>query len=337
MRILVTGGAGYIGSHIVRLLPTRGHDVWVYDNLSYGHRAAVPSERLIVADLADRETLQKSLRDQRIDAIIHLAALAYVGESVTDPARYYQNNVIGSLQLLEAIREIGIQRLVFSSSCATYGVPERLPITESTPQKPVNPYGFTKLTIETALADYSRAYGIGYIALRYFNAAGASLDGVLGEDHRPETHLIPLVLQTALGLRPYVKIYGMDYPTPDGTCIRDYIHVEDLALAHLLALEHIQPRKAEAFNVGTGRGHSVREVIEAARRVTGRRIAEVQRPRRPGDPPELIAASQKIGKCLGWRPAFSDLDQIIETAWNWHRAHPDGYGQMGSTRAIAVA
>src|SRR5436190_16944117 len=237
MRILVTGGAGYIGSHAVRLFLSRGHDVWVYDNLCEGHRAAVPAERLIVGDLAETHQLDHVLVMHRIEAVVHFAAFTYVGVSVREPGKYYQNNLVNTLSLMESLRRHHIGRFVFSSTCATYGVPERVPITEDLPQRPINPYGNGKLAVEWALADYATAYGWGYAALRYFNAAGASPDGTLGEDHDPETHLIPLVLQTALGQRPFVEIYGTDYPTPDGTCVRDYIHIDDLAEAHLLALE----------------------------------------------------------------------------------------------------
>jgi UDP-glucose-4-epimerase GalE len=326
MRILVTGGAGYIGSHAVKLFLSRGHDVWVYDNLSYGHRTAVPADRLIVADLRETQRLDHALLIHGIEAVVHFAAFCYVGESVTDPGKYYQNNVVNTLNLLECLRRNGVGRIVFSSTCATYGVPDRVPITEDTPQRPINPYGHGKLMVETALADYAAAYGLGYAALRYFNAAGASADGRIGEDHEPETHLIPLVLQAVLGRRPHVQIFGTDYPTPDGTCIRDYIHVEDLAEAHLLALERLQPGQGLRYNVGTGRGYSVREVIRTAEEVTGKPVPVKEGPRRPGDPPELVAAAEKIRRDLGWRPRYTELRPIIETAWNWHRSKLRGYG-----------
>jgi UDP-glucose-4-epimerase GalE len=326
MRILVTGGAGYIGSHTVALVRRAGHIVWVCDNLSTGHRAAVPAECLIECDLADRTAIERASRQHSIEAVVHFAAHCYVGESVRDPAKYYANNLVGTLSLLEAMRSAGVSRIVFSSTCATYGIPTRVPITEDEPQKPVNPYGFTKLAMERALADYAAAYGLGSVALRYFNAAGAAADGQLGEDHDPETHLIPLVLQTALGRRPHVEIFGADYPTPDGTCIRDYIHVEDLADAHLRALEHVRPSEFHAFNLGTGRGHSVREVIDVARRITGRAIPVIEAPRRSGDPPELVAAAEKARRLLGWQPHHTRLDTIIESAWRWHREHPHGFG-----------
>lgn len=325
MRILITGGAGYIGSHAVRLFQGRGHDVWVYDNLSRGHRAAAPADRLIVADLGDTHRLDQALVEQRIEAVVHFAAWTYVGESVEQPARYWQNNLVNTLGLLDALRRHGIQRFVFSSTCAVYGVPDIVPITEEESRKPISPYGQTKRAVEDALADYSQAYGLGYAALRYFNAAGASSDGSLGEDHKPETHLIPLVLQTIMGQRPALTIFGTDYPTPDGTCIRDYIHVEDLAEAHLLALEALSPGRGLRYNLGTGKGYSVREVVRTAEEVTGRPCPVVEGPRRPGDPPFLVAASAKVQGELGWRPRYPELRPIIETAWDWHRRHPRGY------------
>jgi len=332
MRILVTGGAGYIGSHAVRLFLARGHDVWVYDNLSMGHRAAVPAERLIVGDLAETQRLDQTLVEQRIEAVVHFAACADVSESVAQPAKYYQNNLVNTLNLLETMRRLGIGRLVFSSTCATYGLPEKVPITEDEKQKPINPYGNTKLAIERALADYAAAYNWGFAVLRYFNAAGASPDGDIGEDHEPETHLVPLVLQAALGQRPAVTVFGSDYPTPDGTCIRDYIHVDDLAEAHLLALENLSPGKQLRYNLGTGRGYSVREVIRLAEEVTDKRVPVKQGPRRPGDPPALVAAAEKVQRELGWKPRYTDLRSILETAWNWHRRHPKGYDDRANRR-----
>jgi UDP-glucose 4-epimerase len=325
MRILVTGGAGYIGSHAVRLFLSRGHDVRVYDNLSMGHRAAVPADRLIVADLAEIHRLDQALVEHRIEAIVHFAAFAFVGESVTNPAKYYQNNLINTLTLLDAMRRHGIQRFVFSSTCATYGVPQTVPITENEPQRPINPYGNGKLAVEFALADYAAAYGWGFAALRYFNAAGASPAGGIGEDHDPETHLIPLVLQAATGQRPAIQVFGTDYPTPDGTCIRDYIHVDDLAEAHLLALEKLQAGVHLRLNLGTGRGYSVREVIRVVEEVTGRKVPVQEGPRRAGDPPVLVAAADRARAELNWQPRYAELRPIVETAWNWHRAHPKGY------------
>jgi UDP-glucose-4-epimerase GalE len=325
MRILVTGGAGYIGSHAVRLFLECGHDVWVYDNLCAGHRAAVPAERLLVGDLAEEQRLDHALVMHRIEAVVHFAAFALVGESVENPAKYYQNNLVNSLRLLEAMRRHRVGRIVFSSTCATYGVPQQVPITEDEPQNPINPYGNSKLAVERALADYAAAYGWGFAALRYFNAAGAHPGGTIGEDHDPESHLIPIVLQAVLGQRPAVTVFGTDYPTPDGSCVRDYIHVDDLAEAHLLALEALAPGKALRYNLGTGRGYSVREVIRAAEEVTGKKVPVQEGPRRAGDPPALVAASARVQRELGWRPRYTDLRSIVETAWNWHRAHPHGY------------
>jgi UDP-glucose-4-epimerase GalE len=326
VKVLVTGGAGYIGSHAVRLLARSGHEVWVYDNLTHGHRQAVAGSRLIEGQLSDRPRLTAALGDNKIDAVMHFAALAYVGESVVEPARYYENNVVGSLHLLEAMRAAGLSRIVFSSTTATYGVPDRTPITEDTPQRPINPYGASKLFVERMLADYAQAYQFGYAALRYFNAAGASPAGDLGEDHDPETHLIPIVLQVALGQRDHVTIFGDDYPTPDGTCIRDYIHVDDLATAHVLALEKLDPGQGLQLNLGTGRGHSVLQVIETCRRVTGHAIPATIGPRRAGDPPELVAECTKARRLLSWTPQHLDIESIIRTAWQWHSTHPRGYG-----------
>jgi UDP-glucose-4-epimerase GalE len=326
MRVLVTGGAGYIGSHTVRVLQARGHDVWIYDSLVYGHRAAVPADRLTVGDLRDADVLDHALLIHRIEAVVHFAAFAYVGESVTDPAKYYTNNVVNSLTLFERMRRHGVNRVVFSSTCATYGTPDKVPIAEDTPQRPINPYGHTKLMIEQALADFASAYGWGCTALRYFNAAGAAADGSIGEDHDPETHLIPLVFQAAMQKRPHIEVFGTDYPTSDGTCIRDYVHVDDLGEAHALALEKIRMGEKQAFNLGTGRGYSVREVIQTVEAVTGLRVPVKYGPRRPGDPPELVAAPAKAMRELGWKPRYPELEQIVETAWNWHRTHPNGYG-----------
>jgi UDP-glucose 4-epimerase len=320
MRILVTGGAGYVGSHAARLLDRAGHEVWVYDNLSRGHRAAALPGRLVEGDLADEQRIADLLAEKRIEAVMHFAALALVGESVAEPALYYRNNVLGSVALLEAMRRAGVRRIVFSSTTATYGAPERVPISEDEPQLPINPYGFTKLAVERALADYAQAYRFGYAALRYFNAAGASPDGDLGEDHDPESHLIPIVLQVALGQRDAISVFGEDYPTADGTCVRDYVHVDDLADAHLKALALLEPGTQLQLNLGTGRGHSVREVIEACRRVTGHSIPCRSGPRRAGDPPELVADSRRARSVLGWTPRY------VETAWRWHQSHPHGYG-----------
>ena len=326
MKVLLTGGAGYVGSHAARLLQQSGHEAWCYDNLSYGHRAATPPGRLIEGDLMDRSQLAAVFREKKIDAVMHFAAFAYVGESVADPAKYYQNNIVGTLSLLDAMRDAGVNRIVFSSTCATYGVPEVVPITESEKQAPINPYGFTKLAIEHALADYGRAYGLGYAALRYFNAAGAAEDGSIGEDHNPETHLIPLVLDVALGKRDAATVFGDDYPTPDGTCIRDYIHVDDLATAHLAALARLEPGSELKLNLGTGAGASVMEVIEACRRATSHAIPAKVAGRRAGDPPALVADASQARKTLDWTPRHVGIGPIVESAWRWHEAHPNGYG-----------
>jgi len=325
MRILVTGGAGYVGSHAARMLDRHGHEVWVYDNLVQGHRQAVAEGRLIEGELLDGTHLEEVLGAKRIEAVMHFAASALVGESVTNPAKYYQNNLVASLSLLDAMRSAGVLRLVFSSTTATYGVPEKMPITEDEPQAPINPYGFTKLAIERAIIDYAAAYGLAGAALRYFNAAGASPDGDLGEDHDPESHLIPLVLQVALGQRDKILIFGDDYPTPDGTCIRDYVHVDDLATAHLAALERLEPGRVLQLNLGTGRGQSVQAVIEACREVTGHAIPAEVAPRRPGDPPELVADSSRARHELRWEPQYEDVLAIVETAWRWHSSHPHGF------------
>jgi UDP-glucose-4-epimerase GalE len=326
MRTLVTGGAGYIGSHTVRRLLAGGHEVTVFDNLSAGHRAAVPAGLLIEGDLRDGGLLKRVMADRRIDAVVHFAASVNVGESVTDPALYYANNVAGSLSLLDACREAGVSRLVFSSTCATYGTPEAVPITEGEKQRPINPYGNTKLAVERALADFAPAYGLGCCFFRYFNAAGASPDGGIGEDHRPETHLLPLAIAAAAGRRPPLDLFGTDYPTPDGTCVRDYVHVDDLADAHALALDRLTPGEVRAFNLGTGRGQSVRQVIRAVEAVTGMAVPFVERPRRAGDPPELVADASLVRREWGWEPKYREFEQVVETAWNWHRTHPNGYG-----------
>ena len=325
MNVMVVGGAGYIGSHTVRLLMEAGHNVTVYDNLSRGHREAVPDGMLVEGELADRAKLVATMKDKKIDAVMHFAAFALVNESVNDPALYYRNNVIAAIELLDAMCEADVQKIVFSSTAACYGEPTVVPITESVAKAPINPYGFTKLVFETALADYANAYGIGYAALRYFNAAGARPDGTIGEDHHPESHLIPLVLQVALGQRDKIMIFGDDYATPDGTCVRDYIHIEDLGDAHLRALERIEPGKGLCLNLGTGRGTSVREIVEACREVTGHVIPEEMGQRRAGDPPELTADATLAREVLGWKPKYMDIKSIVETAWNWHKSHPQGY------------
>jgi len=329
MAILVVGGAGYIGSHTVRELEKAGQEVWVFDDLSLGHAQSVRSDRLIRGELLNRSALDEALRGRSIDAVMHFAAFTSVPESVADPARYYRNNVVGTLNLLDAMRDAGVRRIVFSSTAAVYGVPDVVPIAEDAPTRPINPYGVTKLTIERALADYAHAYGFGYTVLRYFNACGASSDATIGEDHTPETHLIPIILQVALGQRESVSVFGTDYPTPDGTCIRDYIHVEDLADAHIRALERIVPGQGKIYNVGTGVGASVRGVLDAALKVTGRLIPAIEHPRRPGDPPALVASSMAIQRELDWSPRYNTIEEIVASAWKWHSTHPHGYATPG--------
>ncbi len=320
MKVLVTGGAGYIGAHAVRELKKAGYEVVILDNLVYGHRELAQGERLIVGDLENRALLEQLFAEHRFEAVMHFAAYAYVGESVENPAKYYRNNVAATLNLLDAMREAKVNRFIFSSTCATYGEPKEVPIPESHPQHPINPYGASKLMVERILADYSKAYSLKYVALRYFNAAGADESGEIGEDHNPETHLIPLVLDAALGRRKHITIYGTDYDTPDGTCIRDYIHVTDLANAHVLGLKYLENGgESDVFNLGNGNGFSVREVIETARKVTGREIPVVEGARRAGDPAQLIGSAEKAKKMLGWNPKFNQLETIIATAWKWHQ------------------
>ena len=322
MKILVTGGAGYIGSVCVEQLLDAGHTVSVFDNLTEGHRRAVdPRAQLLVGDLQQRCDIEEALESVRPDAVMHFAANALVGESMTNPSKYFRNNFYGGLNLLDAMVAVGCQRLVFSSTCATFGIPERVPIDESLPQNPINPYGESKLQFERALRWYDEIHSLRYVALRYFNAAGASAR--FGEDHRVESHLIPNVLKVALGQKSHVEIFGTDYPTPDGTCIRDYIHVLDLAQAHILALQAPQSAK---YNLGTGGGTSVREIIATSEKISGKKIAVVEKPRRAGDPPRLIAGSDKVRAELGWQPQYQDVEKIIASAWAWHVAHPNGYG-----------
>jgi UDP-arabinose 4-epimerase len=321
--VLVTGGAGYVGSHACKALAAAGYLPVTYDNLERGHREMVRWGPLEEGDLLDARRLDEVLKAHRPASVMHFAAFAYVGESVSDPALYYRNNVGGSLTLLEAMRRHGIGRFVFSSTCAVYGIPGTVPIRESEQRRPINPYGSSKLMVEMLLEDFHRAYGLNYVALRYFNAAGADPEGEIGERHDPETHLIPLVLQAAAGARPYVEVYGEDYDTPDGTCIRDYIHVADLASAHVLALGYLEGGgAAAAFNLGNAAGTSVREVIALASEITGREIPVRSAPRREGDPPRLVADSSRIVAALNWRPAHSDIREIISTAWAWHSRRP---------------
>lgn len=321
--ILVTGGAGYIGSHAVLALKRAGYGVVVLDNLVYGHRDLVEQVLqvdLIVGDINDRPLLDELFAKYDIAAVMHFSAYAYVGESVTTPDKYYRNNVVATLTLLEAMQAASIDKFVFSSTCATYGVPKTVPIPEDHPQSPINPYGATKLMVERILADFDVAYGFKSVCFRYFNAAGADPTGLLGEDHDPETHLIPLVLQTALGKRQSVSIFGADYDTPDGTCIRDYIHVSDLADAHILGVEYLlQGGDSTIFNLGNGNGFSVREIIDTAKQVTGREIKVVESDRRAGDPPALVGSGEKARKILGWNPQYPEIDKIISHAWNWHQ------------------
>ena len=321
MKILVTGGAGYVGSHTVKELARKGFDIVVYDNLSRGHRWAAKWGELVVGDLTDEARLRAVFSEHEIEAVLHFAALAYVGESVEHPRRYYENNVANTLTLLRVMLEQDVKRFIFSSTCAVYGNPNKIPLTEDHPLAPVNPYGRTKLMVETVLQDYDQSYGMKHVSLRYFNAAGADPDGELGEDHDPETHLIPRVLLTALGRFKQVEVFGTDYPTKDGTCVRDYVHVTDLGAAHVLALEWLlEGGPSEIFNLGTGQGYTVMEVLEKARRITGRSIPAITSPRRPGDPAVLLAGNEKATKTLGWMPQYQALDEVISSAWKWYRS-----------------
>lgn len=326
MKLLVTGGAGYVGSHTVRELCEAGHDVTVYDNLSQGHRGAVDRRAMLVeADLADSDRLDEAFADGGFDGVLHFAAHLDVGESVREPLKYYRNNVANSVALLEAMNRHGVRKMVFSSTCATYGQVDGKPVTEETPQLPISPYGRTKLAIEWAMLDSATAWGLGGCALRYFNASGAAADGSIGEDHDPEIHLIPIILEVAAGKRDHIQIFGDDYPTPDGTCVRDYIHVEDLAVAHRLAIESQNPGEFRAFNVGTGLGSSVKQVVEAAREITEHPIPAVHIDRRPGDPAIIYANATRIQDELNWLPSYRNVADIVATAWAWHREHPNGF------------
>lgn len=327
MNVLVVGGAGYIGSHCVRQLLAAGHSPIVLDNLVFGHRQAVAETiPFYNCDLGDKEAVTKILRDESIDLVMHFAAFAFVGESVTEPRKYYENNFVATLRLLEAMLDVGVKKFVFSSTCATYGEPETLPIVETTLQQPINPYGQTKLDMENCLKSFAHAYGLSFAAFRYFNAAGAAEDGAIGEDHSPETHLIPLVIDAATGRRENIKIFGTDYPTPDGTCLRDYVHVDDLSRAHIAVFDKLAtPGTACFYNLGTGKPNSVREIIDAVESVTGLKVPVVEDARRAGDPPALYADSSKAQQELGWEIKFTDVRDIIATAWKWHESHPDGY------------
>jgi UDP-glucose 4-epimerase len=322
MKLLVTGGAGYIGSIVAQQLLAAGHEVVILDDLSRGHRQAVPEgARLIETSLLDESRTREAL-DEGFDGVMHFAALALVAESVAHPERYHRGNIVGALNLLDAMRDAGVRRLVFSSTCAVYGEPDVVPMHEDIPTAPVNAYGNSKLAVDRMIGDECRAHGLGATSLRYFNVAGAS--GALGEDHDPETHLIPLVLRAAAGIADHLKVFGTDYPTRDGTAVRDYIHVEDLGRAHALALDAIEPGRHRIYNLGTGDGYTVKEVVDSARRVTGREIEAVEEPRRPGDPAALVAAGDRVRAELGWRPE-KGLDEMIADAWAWHQAHPRGY------------
>jgi len=326
LKVLVTGGAGYIGSQVALDLAREGHDPVILDNLGKGHREAVIKGTFIQGEISDFDLVTEVIAREKVEAVIHLAAHSLVGESVKDPAKYFRNNIGNGQALLDALVAGGVKYLVFSSTAAVYGEPEQVPIPEDHPKNPTNPYGFSKLTFEGILQFYEQAYGLRFMSLRYFNAAGADPEAEIGEDHHPESHLIPIVLQTALGARDHLELYGTDYPTPDGTCVRDYIHVADLSQAHLLALKALAAGGNSAiYNLGNGQGYSNKEVIETARRVTGKEIRVLNGPRRPGDPAVLVASSAKIKAEMGWNPKYPDLEQIIATAWRWHQSHPQGY------------
>jgi UDP-glucose 4-epimerase len=325
MRILVCGGAGYIGSNMTAMLAAEGHEPIILDNLSRGHRSAVGQVDFIRGDLADQELLVKTLKEYKIESVMHFAALIEVAESVQTPLKYYQNNVSNTQNLLSAMEAAGVEKFVFSSSAAVYGMPAKVPVTEDSPKEPINPYGETKYAVERMCRYQSRAGKLRYVSLRYFNTAGAGNSCRLGEDHRPESHLIPLTIQAAMGKRGEITIYGTDYPTPDGTCIRDYIHIDDLCRAHLLALDKLQQNWELVYNLGNGRGYSVREVISAVKKVSGKDFKVTDAGPRPGDPPVLTSDATKAKNELGWRPRLSDLEQIVATAWQWHNEYPDGY------------
>ena len=330
MKVFVTGGAGYVGSACLRRLLAQGHDAVAFDNLSEGHRLAVPEGRLVEGDIRDTAALARAMKDHGAEAVMHFAAATYVGESVTNPDHHYGNNIGGTLSLLRAMREAGVQRMLFSSTCATYGDNPKPPMNEEAAQIPCSPYARTKLAVEWMIRDFAHAYGLGFTILRYFNAAGADANGEFGENHVPETHLIPLLLQVALGQRDKLLLYGEDYPTPDGTCVRDYVHTDDLASAHLLAIAATTPTTAEVFNIGTGTGQSVKQVHAACEAVTGRRIPVDVVARRPGDAPALVADPAKLKTQLGWQPQWPDIGSVVQTAWAWHQRYPNGYADKAA-------
>lgn len=332
MKVLVTGGAGYVGSACLRKLLAEGHDAIAFDNLSEGYEAAVPAGKLVKGDIADTAALAGVMKEHGSEAVMHFAAATYVGESVTNPDHHYSNNIAGTLSLLRAMRQSGIQRMLFSSTCATYGDNPVVPMNETAAQIPCSPYARTKLAVEWMIRDFAHAYGLGFTLLRYFNASGADRDGEFGEAHDPETHLIPLLLQVALGQRDKLMLYGDDYPTPDGTCIRDYVHTDDLAQAHMLAITATTPTTAEVFNIGTGNGQSVKEVHRACEEVTGRKIPLEITARRPGDAPALVADPTKLKTQLGWKPEFYDIKRTVETAWAWHQKYPKGYADKAAAK-----
>ena len=325
MKILITGGAGYVGSAALRYVAKQGHEVLAYDNLVEGHPRAVGDNPLVAGDIADTDKLTETLKDFEADAVMHFAAATNVGESVENPEYHYRNNVGGTLSLLVAMREAGVKRMLFSSTSSTYGLTDKVPMDEDTPQQPMNPYACSKMAVEWMIHDFAHAYGFGYTLLRYFNACGADPSGEFGEYHDPETHIIPRILEVVLGMREAFEVYGTDYPTHDGTCLRDYVHIDDLAQAHLLAIEATDVNTRDAFNIGSGTGYTVKEVIEACERVTGEKIAWTEGPRRPGDPNALVCDPKKLKTQLGWAPEYNTIEGIIETAWAWHQKYPEGY------------
>jgi len=332
VRILVTGGAGYVGSACLRWLLQNGHEAVAFDDLSEGNRGAVPGGRLFEGNIEDRDALRRAMSEHRSEAVMHFAAVASVPESIAEPERYYRINVLGSKNVLDAMLDCGIKKLLFSSTAATFGFDNEMPLTEDSTTAPVTPYGKTKLAVEWMLEDYRRAYDVGYTALRYFNASGADLDGEFGEDRRHETHLIPLIMQAVVGRRDKVMVFGDDWPTPDGTCVRDYVHTADLGQAHQLAIESLEPGHGAVYNVGSGSGFSVREILSACEKAAGRAIPQEVAPRRPGDPATLIASPERLKRELGWKPRYTTPEQIVESAWRWHERYPHGYTSKAGGR-----